>query len=145
MLLEFTVGNFLSFKGKKTLSLETASITEYAETNVIKTERYDVLKGAVIYGANAGGKSNLIKAMSTMRRIVLHSFESPSTKKLDITPFLLNTETENEPSFFETLFLIDNVRYRYGFEVDNASVRAEWLFETPKKQKSHCLSGKKMK
>ena len=133
MLLEFTVGNFLSFKEKKTLSLDATSITEHAESNVIKTERYDLLKGAVIYGANSGGKSNLIKAMSTMRRIVLHSFVSSSTKKLDITPFLLNTETEKEPSFFEVLFLINNIRYRYGFEVDNTSIKAEWLFEAQKK------------
>jgi len=133
MLVEFTVGNFLSFKDKKTLSLEATSITEHAESNVIKTERYDLLKGAVIYGANSGGKSNLIKAMSTMRRIVLHSFESSSTKRLDITPFLLNTETEKSPSFFEVLFLINNVRYRYGFEVDNTSIKAEWLFEAQKK------------
>jgi len=133
MLLEFTVGNFLSFKDKKTLSLESTSITEHKESNVVKTGRYDLLKSAVIYGANSGGKSNLIKAMSTMRRIVLHSFDSSSTKKLDVTPFLLNTETEGSSSFFEMLFLIDNVRYRYGFEVNNAGIKAEWLFETQKK------------
>jgi AAA15 family ATPase/GTPase len=133
MLLAFTVGNFLSFKDKKTLNLEATSITEHIETNIIQTERYDLLKGAVIYGANAGGKSNLIKAMSTMRRIVLHSVEFASTKKLDITPFLLNTETEKSPSFFEVLFLIDDVRYRYGFEIDNTNIKAEWLFETRKK------------
>ena len=133
MLLEFTVGNFLSFKEKKTLSLEAASITEHTESNVIKTDRYDLLKGAVIYGANSGGKSNIIKAMSTMRRIVLHSLESSSTKKLDVTPFLLSTKTEKAPSFFEVIFLINNTRYRYGFEIDNTSIMAEWLFETRKK------------
>ena len=133
MLLEFTVGNFLSFKDKKTLSLEATSITEHLESNVIKTSRYNLLKGTIIYGANSGGKSNFIKAMSTMRRIVLHSFESSSTKKLDVTPFLLNTETENSPSFFEMLFLIDNIRYRYGFEINNTGIKAEWLFETQKK------------
>ncbi|MDR1983928.1 MAG: ATP-binding protein [Prevotellaceae bacterium] len=133
MLVEFTVGNFLSFKEKKTLSLEATPITEYAESNVVKMERHDLLKGAVIYGANAGGKSNLIKAMSTMRRIVLHSFASSSTQKLGIAPFLLNTETEISPSFFEVLFIIKNIRYRYGFEVDNANIKSEWLFEAQRK------------
>jgi AAA15 family ATPase/GTPase len=51
---------------------------------------------------------------------------------LDITPFLLHTETENAPSFFETVFLINNTRYRYGFEVDDKAVHAEWLFEAQK-------------
>ena len=133
MLIEFTVGNFLSFKDKKTLSLEAAPITEHLESNVFKTNQFELLKGAVIYGANSGGKSNFIKAMSTMRRIVLHSLEFSSAKKLDVTPFLLNTETEKSPSFFEVLFLVDNIRYRYGFEVDNIRIRAEWLFEVRKK------------
>lgn len=130
MLLEFTIGNFLSIKTKKTLSLEATSIKEHFETNVVKLDRFQLLRGAVIYGANAGGKSNLIKAMSTMRRIVKQSFDASSTDELGITPFLLSTETSDEPSFFEILFLIGTVRYRYGFEVDNTSVKSEWLFES---------------
>lgn len=130
MLLEFTIGNFLSIKTKKTLSLEATSIKEHLDTNVVKLDRFQLLRGAVIYGANAGGKSNLIKAMSTMRRILMQSFEASSTDELGITPFLLSTETSNKPSFFEILFLIDSTRYRYGFEVDNTSVKSEWLFES---------------
>lgn len=133
MLLEFTIGNFLSFKTKKTLSLEATSIKEHLETNVVRLDRFQLLRGAVIYGANAGGKSNLIKAMSTMRRIVKQSFDASSTDELGITPFLLSTETSDKPSFFEILFLIGGIRYRYGFEVDNISVKSEWLFESRKK------------
>jgi AAA15 family ATPase/GTPase len=91
-----------------------------------------LLKGAILYGANASGKSNFVKAMSTMRRLVLQSFEQSSTDELDITPFLLNTETENAPSSFEVVFLIDGTMYRYGFEVDDHSVLSEWLFDVPK-------------
>jgi len=133
MLLEFTTGNFLSIKTKKTLSLEATSIKEHLNTNVVKFDRFQLLRGAVIYGANASGKSNLIKAMSTMRRIVKQSFDASSTDELGITPFLLSTETSDKPSFFEILFLIDAVRYRYGFEIDNTSVKSEWLFESRKK------------
>lgn len=133
MLLEFTVGNYLSFKDKKTMSLNASAIKEYAETNLIHTERYTLLKGSVIYGANSSGKSNLIKAMSTMRRLVLQSFKQSSTYELNIKPFLLQAENENKPSFFEIVFLIENVKYRYGFEVDNTSIKAEWLFEAKKK------------
>jgi AAA15 family ATPase/GTPase len=132
MLLEFSVSNYLSFKHKATLSMLATSIKEHVDTNIFSTERYDLLKGAVIYGANASGKSNMVRAMSTMRRLVLQSFEQSSADDLDIIPFLLNTDTENKPSFFEAVFLIDNIRYRYGFEVDNNSIRAEWLFEAPK-------------
>jgi uncharacterized protein len=132
MLLEFSVQNYLSFKEKTTLSLSAAAIKEHVDTNIFSIDKHDLLKGAIIYGANASGKSNFIRAMSTMRRLVLQSFEQSSTDELDITPFLLHTETENAPSFFETVFLINNTRYRYGFEVDDKAVHAEWLFEAQK-------------
>ncbi len=132
MLLEFSVGNFLSFRDKKTLDLSATAVKEYAETNLITFERCQLLRGAVIYGANASGKSNLIRAMSTMRRLVLQSFEQSSAAGLNVTPFLLNTENGQKPSFFEVLFLLDGLRYRYGFEVDNISVKSEWLFEAKK-------------
>lgn len=132
MLLEFTVGNFLSFKEKNILSLNATAVKEYVDTNLISTERYQLLKGAVIYGANSSGKSNLIKGMSIMRRLVLQSFEQSSTAELNITPFLLNTDSEEKPSFFEVLFLMNGARYRYGFEVDNIAVKSEWLFEAKK-------------
>ena len=132
MLLEFTVGNFLSFKERKTLSLIATSIKEHKDTNVIHAERLDILKGAVVYGANASGKSNLIKAMSNMRRLILKSVELSSASELKITPFLLNTDTEAAPSSFEVVFLIGEIRYRYGFEATNTAIIAEWLFEQKK-------------
>lgn len=133
MLLEFSVGNYLSFKEKTVLNLAATNIKEHSDTNMFSTDRNDLLKGAIIVGANASGKSNFIKAMSTLRRLVLYSFEQSSIEELDIVPFLLNTETENAPSFFETVFLIDNIRYRYGFEIDNQTIHSEWLFEAVEK------------
>ncbi|HHU46665.1 MAG TPA: ATP-binding protein [Bacteroidales bacterium] len=130
MLLEFSVGNFLSFREKKTLNLVASSISDYKGTNTIASERHTLLKGAVIYGANASGKSNFIRAMSTMKRIVMLSFSQPSTQAIGVTPFLLNTETEQSPSYFEVLFEVDGIRYRYGFEVTNKEVVGEWLYES---------------
>lgn len=132
MLLEFSVANFLSFKEKKTLSLLSAAIKEFPE-NLFNTQRYNLLKGAIIYGANASGKSNLVKAMSTMRWIVLQSFDQSSADELEVTPFLLSTATETKPSFFEIIFIIKNIRYRYGFEATNSQVTGEWLFESKAK------------
>lgn len=128
MLIEFTVGNYLSFKDKKTLSLEATAIKDNPE-NVIEAGKYKLLRSAVIYGANSSGKSNFIKALDRMRDIVMYSAKNNSTSEIDIVPFLLSTETEHKPSFFEIVFLIEGIRYRYGFEVDNKIVHAEWLFE----------------
>lgn len=133
MLLEFSVGNYLSFREKKTLNLVASSISDHKETNIVISERHTLLKGVVIYGANASGKSNFIRAMSTMKRIVMLSFNQSSTKSLDITPFLLSTETDKSPSHFEILFEIVGIRYRYGFEVTDKEVVGEWLYESKKK------------
>lgn len=129
MLLEFKVKNFLSFKDEVCLDLKATNITDFGESNLIHTDRHNILKGAVIYGANSSGKSNLIKAMSTMRRIVFQSFEKSSTSDLNIEPFLLDTISETEPSFFEVTFLLNNIKYRYGFELTNSEIKAEWLME----------------
>jgi AAA15 family ATPase/GTPase len=66
MLLEFSVSNYLSFKHKATLSMLATSIKEHVDTNIFSTERYDLLKGAVIYGANASGKSNMVTVIRTI-------------------------------------------------------------------------------
>ena len=132
MLLEFRVKNFLSIKDEICLDLKATSITDFGDINLIYTERHKVLKSIVIYGANSSGKSNLIKAMSTMRRIVFQSFEKSSTSNLDIEPFLLDVISENEPSLFEVTFLLNKIKYRYGFELTNSEIKAEWLMEAKK-------------
>jgi AAA15 family ATPase/GTPase len=138
MLLEFTVGNFLSFKDKKTFSLEAGSISEHKD-NVVKEGKYKVLRSAVIYGANSSGKSNFIKALDFMVSTIKNSSKLNSTDKLKGQPFLLNTETEKEPSFFEILFLESNKRYRYGFEIDNNKIHSEWLYILEEKSKKENL------
>jgi AAA15 family ATPase/GTPase len=127
MLLEFTVGNFLSFKEKKTFSLEAGSISEHKE-NVVKEGKYKVLRSAVIYGANSSGKSNFVKALEFMVNTIKNSSKLNSTDKLNVTPFLLNIKTQNEPSYFEIVYLRLGLRYRYGFEIDNEKVCSEWLY-----------------
>jgi uncharacterized protein len=128
MLIEFTVGNYLSFKEKKTLSLEATAIKDNPE-NVIEVGKYKLLRSAVIYGANSSGKSNFIKALGMMSNLVKQSAQNNSTSDIDVMPFLLSTETEKQPSYFEILFLIGGIRYRYGFEADNKIIHSEWLFE----------------
>ena len=128
MLIEFTVGNYLSFKDKKTLSLEATAIKDNPD-NIINAGKYKLLRSAVIYGANSSGKSNFIGGLEKMWSMIRYSADKNSTSDFDISPFLLSTETENQPSYFEILFLINGTRYRYGFEADNKIIHAEWLFE----------------
>ncbi|WP_321332053.1 ATP-binding protein [uncultured Bacteroides sp.] len=137
MLINFTVGNYCSFKEKKTLSMEATAIKELKESIIVKGD-HRLLPSAVIYGANSSGKSNLLKAIDKFTTLVSSSSRSISTDKLNLVPFLLNTETEKEPSFFEVELLINNTVYRYGFMADNERIHEEWLYKT-KKKKEICL------
>ena len=133
MLIEFKVGNFRSFKDRVTLSMVASSDKEHMESNTIKIDdKLRLLKSAVLYGANASGKSNLFKAMAFMKKFIsTSSKESLSTEKIPVEKFLLSTESEKFPSTFEIVFIIDKIRYRYGFQVDSERVHNEWLYFVP--------------
>ena len=135
MLLEFSVKNFLSFKDETTLSLIASNITELDE-NIIDTESgLNILKSAAIYGANASGKSNLLQSISFLRGFVLNSSkDSQAGEKIPVIPFLLDKQTINQPSYFEVVFLINDIRYRYGFEVNRSTIISEWLFHCRKRE-----------
>lgn len=132
MLLECSIENFLSIKQRITLSLEAAGISEFPE-NTFSKGKHTFLRSVVMYGANSSGKSNLLRAISFMRQLVLSSARLSSTDGLGVTPFLLSTETRQAPSRFEVLFLQAGHRYRYGFEVSEHRVHTEWLFQTKAK------------
>ncbi|NEQ97301.1 MAG: ATP-binding protein [Cyanothece sp. SIO2G6] len=137
MLIEFSVGNFRSFKDIVTLSMVAAPISakdkELDDNNVFQVDdELRLLKSAAIYGANASGKSNLAKALSFMRNFILNSSrETQITDSIEVEPFALSTESEDAPSHFELVFILNGVKYRYGFEATSERVVAEWLFHVP--------------
>lgn len=135
MLLQFSVNNFRSIKDTVTFSMNTAS--NEASKHSFQARDYHLLNSAVIYGANASGKSNVLKAMSFMRNLVLNKPKiTQSTDDLPHQPFRLNTETEQASSYFEIVFFLENVKYRYGFEADSTTVYAEWLYSDEKSKES---------
>lgn len=142
MLIEFTVGNFRSFKGRTTLSM-VATNTNARDPLINKNNTVPVnnkltlLTSAAIYGANASGKSNVVNAFAFMRQLVLSSAKESQTGELiGVDSFRLSTETEKEPSFFEVVFLFNGIHYRYGFEVTPSQIVSEWLFSAHKTRES---------
>lgn len=137
MLVEYSFGNFKSFKDSNTLSmLGVKSFKEHGESNVIQKDKFGILKSAVVYGNNASGKSNLVLGLSAMKNIVLTSFRNALEEKgsLFVEKFLLNTKSESIPSNFEVVFFQKDVRYRYGFEINDGKVIEEWLYHNPGKK-----------
>ena len=133
MLVEFSVKNFKSFKEKQTLSMVAAKKDKTLPQNLIPVDipglrNTNLLKSAVIYGANASGKSNLIKAFDYFVHFVLmESLEAKIGTPIKISPFVLDDESINEPSEFEILFIFDNVLHQYGFSITKNLVLEEWL------------------
>lgn len=140
MLIEFNISNFLSFKDDTTLSMiGVKSFKEHEDTNIIKiNNKLKLLKSSIIYGNNASGKSNLIKAIGFMKGFVLNSFRDTllenNDKKIPLTKFLLSAESDLLPASFEVVFFINSVKYRYGFEIEETEVISEWLFHTTSKE-----------
>lgn len=136
MLWQFKVKNYKTFKDESTLSLIASNYDKQTreDENVYFDSVFNVrvLKCAVVYGANASGKTNLLDAIAFMRGFVLKSSRGQLGDKTGVDPFRLNTVTEKQPSEFEVIFTSKNILYRYGFELSNDEVISEWLFFKPK-------------
>lgn len=128
MLVNFTVKNYRSFKQERTFSMEAGSIKEHKES-VINKGKLSLLPLAVFYGANSGGKSNLIQAISTMRYMVRRSVQLNEGDELPYDPFALDKVSDSQPTLFEIQFIKDEVLYRYGFEYTRKEIVSEWLYE----------------
>lgn len=127
MLIEFSVKNFLSFKDKATLSMEKGNGDENID-NIIFNDITDLVKNAAIYGANASGKSNILKAFTCAILMIRNSnLMSVGEKWSYIKPFLFDETSKNKPSEFEFTFITNNVKYKYFFSADQNRIYEESL------------------
>jgi uncharacterized protein len=152
-MIEFSVGNYRSFKDVVTFSMVAAPIGhedgEIDRNNVFAIAKdINLLRSAAIYGANASGKSNLIRAISFVHNFILNSAVGKRVKDpIETEVYKLSKDTEAEPSYFEIIFAIGTTRYRYGFEVDRHSIKSEWLYQTLRTKETELFSreGKEIK
>lgn len=131
MLVEFRVGNFRSLRDEQVLSMVASKDKSLSDSNTVATDVSAVpslLRSAVIYGANASGKSNIIKAMQYMRGVVLESASliQPG-QTFGVQPFRLDPASLHEPISFEITFLLDGVRHQYGFAMTAERIVREHL------------------
>ncbi|OQA21094.1 MAG: hypothetical protein BWY63_01379 [Chloroflexi bacterium ADurb.Bin360] len=132
MLLRFHVSNFLSFSEEVELSLIPSRVRQHSEHIVRNTAGcdIDILRAAVIYGANASGKSNMVRAMRFAQRLILEG--TRIKQSIPRIPFKLCQESGVRPSRFEFEFRHGANCYIYGFEVDHQRIHTEWLYEIKK-------------
>jgi hypothetical protein len=136
MLIEFTVKNYRSFRDEQSWML-TAD-PEFGESTVpmvdVPETDEDILPSAVLYGPNASGKTNLLRALKAMQDIVLYSANSSQRGDAidEVEPFQFDPAAREAPTMFEAVFVQEGVRYQYGFEATRTAVTEEWLFAYPK-------------
>lgn len=136
MIVEFSVGNFLSFRDIQTLNMQAAKIRsrfeEVDRENVFQADGdLSLLKTKAIFGANASGKSNAIRALVSMLAIIREGLKDEEALSKRVMPFWFQEENLHQPSFFQIVFILEGVQYRYGFEASRDRIHSEWLFGKP--------------
>jgi uncharacterized protein len=134
MLIQFTVENFLSFRDEAVFSMVAVINDQQHPSHVVKGvagKDRSLLRTAAIYGANAAGKSNLIKAIQFAEELILEGTRSGRT--IPVPTFKLGNYG-GQPSKFEFIFTYENILYSYGFKLNASQILEEWLYATPNKQ-----------
>ncbi|MDP8034490.1 ATP-binding protein [Pasteurella atlantica] len=145
MLVKFSVENFRSIKEQQVLSMVKSNVYKELQQNTFTSNAPntpELLKSAVIYGANASGKSNLLKALFVMTQIIETSFHKKLDEPIVVEPFLLDPKSRIEPTTFQISFIANLANeaseekqfalVEYGFSTDKKIVYEEWLSVYPK-------------
>ncbi|VDG82460.1 Predicted ATPase [Capnocytophaga ochracea] len=127
MIVNFSIQNFGSIKDKQTLSFEADASEHLEDTYVVHTAGKRLLKLALIYGANASGKTTVLKALDFLRDLVVN----PKEKKTDIlnfSPYLFDTKTPQQPTELSIEFIHEEVCYQYEVAFTGQAVISEALY-----------------
>lgn len=138
MIIDFTVKNYLSIKDEVVLSfLSESKDNENMNTYSVDNGKYLVYPFGAIYGANASGKSNLIKALKDFSQFVTNSHRLDVDNPIPYyKPFRLDTSNTNAPISFSIEFIVSNIRYAYSIEFEKYNVLKEKLVYYPEGRKS---------
>ncbi len=136
MLIQFSVENYLSFKDKAVFSMLASKDSEHPEAVGDLGGKDRFLKAGAVYGANASGKSNLLNAMWFMVSYVLNSHQKQLNLATGRMPFKFDPHTPEQPSSFEMIFIQDQIKYAYGFSMNDTEVTNEYLYHYPHGRKA---------
>ncbi|MEL6632607.1 MAG: ATP-binding protein [Bacteroidota bacterium] len=128
MLVNFSVQNYRSIRDKVTLSFEATKSKDLGEYYVVEPKPgLRVLKMGIIYGANASGKTNILKALNFVRRLIITPLGS-KTDRISLSPFEFDQATKHENSFFSVEFVHQEVKYLWEIELNTQAIVNETLY-----------------
>ena len=146
MLVEFKVSDYLSISEEQTLSMIANNADKTLTSHIKKFDKYKIkiLRTAGIFGPNASGKTNILKALDFMKRFALFSSQNLPGAPTGVVPFKFLKEKGDHLSKFEMTFILDDgILYSYGFELDEKEIHNEWLHYYPKNQKKNLFQRSK--
>lgn len=125
MLVGFSVSNYKSFKEGQKISFEASKITRH-KAHVAFNQKKRILKSGLIFGANAGGKSNLVKAIRFSREIILNGLDKVNLSK---SHFRIDPDMYKQPGIFEYRIVVGESEYSYGIAISysDKTILSEWL------------------
>ncbi len=138
MLLDFQVSNFRSFRSPARLNLASSNYDSNTLPGNIISEKLPgitkerFLRGTAVYGANASGKSNLIRAVFDLQQLVRRSHAFELGSEMPFSPFQLDRESANKPTLYAIRFVAQGVRYHYQLAFNAKRVLEESLSAFPK-------------
>lgn len=143
MLLEFSFANFLSFRDKVTISMVATALRDRkadigdATFGIGEDSAISLNRCCTLFGANASGKSNVVKALAFFKWFTMNSSKDVQAgEEIPVRNYALSSVSAAEPSLFEIMLFADGNTYRYGFEVNTKEVCREWLYIKSDKKRS---------
>ena len=143
MFLEFSFANFLSFRDKVTISMVATALRDRkadigdATFGVGEDTAISLNRCCTLFGANASGKSNVVKALAFFKWFTMNSSKDVQAgEEIPVRNYALSSVSAAEPSLFEIMLFADGNTYRYGFEVNTKEVCREWLYIKSDKKRS---------
>lgn len=136
MLIEFKFANYRSFRDESVLSMEATGLGSFKKS-LIEYGSYKLLPSVAIYGKNGGGKSNIIRAFWLAVQFIKNAQRTQHEDALiPVSPFLLNDYSKNKETSFEFTYVINQIKYTYGFSATKDRIVKEYLYHSPKGQKA---------
>ena len=133
-LVNLKVKNFRSFYEETIFSMQASKRKEFSELNtffcdekLFPKDENELLKTALIFGANASGKTNLVKTLDYMRAVILTSANPINPLVQNNTPFAFYNSSKDESTLFEIEIVSNNIFYNYGFEISKKQIVNEFL------------------
>ena len=136
MILKFKVSNFLSIREEQVLDFTASTDNTYEDYAVVKIKNTRISKLGVVYGPNASGKSNILKALAWLIHSLLLNNVRKLTSGTGCIPFLMDKESRSHTSCFYLTFFIGDTKYEYTVELDSNRIFKEELYYYPNNRRA---------